>query len=438
METPGPPAIESPELQPAVVTLERWPEHQVYAQGLLEETLPEHQVHAQGLPEETWPEHQVHAQGFPEYSTEMRRHPTDAVAVGHAAARARLERVFEEHDQHTRAEYRQGHGREPVAGHNIPLQERIDERRFHAKHGLPAHDKATMDDVALIFRLLICKILEHGYISRITPVTRGARDAIHFHRQHSAVFITSAPGPWLSLPSDTKERHLRSWLFKKFTLDKENQNMLPLNRNGVASSDHKRYRPRNVISWHGFWLADAEFDFLVHEIWYAYRLKRLERVFAEHYQHTRAKYRQGHVSHDKDTMDDVALIFRLFLDKVDEHGYTSRISEHSHGVKNAVKFHGKHSPNFIKSAPGPWLSLPQYMKENHLRNWLFKKFTLDKWNQNMLPLNRDGVALPSDHKRYRDRNDICWQGFWLTDAELDRLVYEIGHGYLLYQAGHYA
>jgi len=187
---------------------------------------------------------------------------SDAVAAARTQRRAMfLATVREEQDAHIREQYRQGHGREPVAGCNIPLQERLDGKNYHEKHGKPIYEKGVMDDIALVFRLLLYKIKEQGYplyVERMPNPPRAIDAPVLFHRQHAVQFVTSAPVPWLGMSRREKRSHLRRWLFTKFTLDKERRVMLPRIAN--------RRKARNEICWTGFWMTDQELDQLVQEI----------------------------------------------------------------------------------------------------------------------------------------------------------------------------
>jgi len=207
------------------------------------------------------------ARAVVESLTEVVGHPTAAVAVGQAAAKALLDRVMAEQRAHAQAEYRQGRKRggedvTPVEGRNIPLQERLDRQIFDERHGAPAFEKAVLDDVAIFFRLFLHKISQHGYDIRMPKLPRGVQEPPRFHRKHAKKFAASAPGPWLSLSMPMKRQHLWNWLFKKFTRDKYRRCMWPRNPAMRLS--------RNEICWTGFYLTDEELYGLVQEICQGY------------------------------------------------------------------------------------------------------------------------------------------------------------------------
>ena len=64
--------------------------------------------------------------------------------------------------------------------------------------------------------------------------------------------------------------------------------------------------------------------------------------------------------------------------------------------------------------------MPLSQKQQHLKEFLFKKFTLDP---------RKKCMTPADLSHYIWRNEACWVGFWLYDAELDGLVQDIMSDY---------
>ena len=172
---------------------------------------------------------------------------------------AKVARVFEQHCKHIQKSYRQGHSeRQPVPGQNIPLEQRIDQHRFHRKHGPPVHGKDVLDDIGLVFRLVIDKIKEQHYAKRCSTLPRGIESPTLFHRQHALPFARSAPGPWLTLSLPQKAMHLKGWLFSKFTLDKDRKHMMP--------ETEQKLIARNQICWTGFWMTDGELDRFVKEI----------------------------------------------------------------------------------------------------------------------------------------------------------------------------
>ena len=77
------------------------------------------------------------------------------------------------------------------------------------------------------------------------------------------------------------------------------------------------------------------------------------------------------------------------------------------------KWHATCWRPFAKNIDWVTMSIPE--KYNHLRAFLFKKFTLSPQSLCMLP----GRGIK------RKRNDACWLDFWMTDPELDVLVHEV-------------
>ena len=67
-----------------------------------------------------------------------------------------------------------------------------------------------------------------------------------------------------------------------------------------------------------------------------------------------------------------------------------------------------------------WGSMSLVQKQDHFRNWLFQKFSLDPEHKCMTP------GFGSKRKL---RNEAGWENFCLSDAELDELVKSVFDDY---------
>jgi hypothetical protein len=67
-----------------------------------------------------------------------------------------------------------------------------------------------------------------------------------------------------------------------------------------------------------------------------------------------------------------------------------------------------------------WGSISLGAKKSHFRSWLLKKFSFDPKLECMMPG-------PGCKRLFR--NEAAWNGFWLSDRELDELVKSIFEDY---------
>ena len=63
-----------------------------------------------------------------------------------------------------------------------------------------------------------------------------------------------------------------------------------------------------------------------------------------------------------------------------------------------------------------WGSMTLIEKRSHFRKWLVQKFSLDPKRQCMDP---------GPGSKRLGQNEAKWEGFWLSDAELEQLVKSI-------------
>ena len=117
--------------------------------------------------------------------------------------------------------------------------------------------------------------------------------------------------------------------------------------------------------------------------------------------------------------DEVNVLFNLVLEKLlvlNKSGFIPRMAQIPKGAV-PQDFHRTNWRKFTKGMTiGQWSVMPHEQKYQHLHAWLFKKFTLDPQNKSMIP---------GSYEKWKPRNDACWEGFWMTDRELNGLVREV-------------
>ena len=146
------------------------------------------------------------------------------------------------------------HGRKVTDGASIPLGVRWKCQYF--EHHYPLCSRQQGDEIAVIFRLFLKKISEHGYVDRMPSRPKVCEDPISLHRLWWPKF--DEHHQWDGLTMDQKKMHFTQWRFRKFSIDPYGQHMIPWL--GVMP------KARNEANWCGFWLSDGELIFLVDSI----------------------------------------------------------------------------------------------------------------------------------------------------------------------------
>lgn len=151
----------------------------------------------------------------------------------------------------------------------MPSQQvnRIAHKKF-VKDRSPQHrDQKEGDDVKLVFTIFLEQIKQWNYIDRMPKPTICSKDPEKFHREYWHKFMKFVQDPWLEMTVSQKQEHFKRWLFRKFSLDKDRRNMLPV---GWPYDVTRVKRDGNEARWIGFWLSDMELDRLVVAIFDAY------------------------------------------------------------------------------------------------------------------------------------------------------------------------
>ena len=114
------------------------------------------------------------------------------------------------------------------------------------------------------------------------------------------------------------------------------------------------------------------------------------------------------------------VVFRLFLSKIKEKGYTKRMKVEPDVCRKPVELHKLWWTKFTKDVD--WGSMSLGAKKSHFRSWLLKKFSVDPKLESMDP----GPGC----KRWR-QNEAKWHGFWLSDREFEELLKSIFEDYAI-------
>ena len=118
--------------------------------------------------------------------------------------------------------------------------------------------------------------------------------------------------------------------------------------------------------------------------------------------------------------DEIGVLFTLVLERLmllNNSSSQPRMSTIPKGAADPQDFHRTCWKQFAKNIDD-WSIMSYDEKYQHVYTWLFKKFTMDPYNQ---------VMLPGSWEKRKPRNDACWTGFWMSDRELRDLVNEVLH-----------
>ena len=119
--------------------------------------------------------------------------------------------------------------------------------------------------------------------------------------------------------------------------------------------------------------------------------------------------------------DDLDLLFRALLGSLEGRGLISRMKEPPVVATNPSRFHAQFWAKFVDQCSEPWTEMSPQKKRERLRDWMYQKFSLD-------PKSR--CMLPGRGCKRKSRNEACWHGFELTDADLEHVLGETMETYL--------
>jgi hypothetical protein len=135
-------------------------------------------------------------------------------------------------------------------------------------------------------------------------------------------------------------------------------------------------------------------------------------------------YRYHKPSQTSPEGDDVALLFRIMLHLMNDALYLDRIMPCEKfpipkASQDSIHFHHVYWKKLVTPRHN-WLRMSIKAREDRFYCYLFQLFTVDPQRHSMLPA-REGTKV---------RNNACWQGFWLSGDELNRLVMDTFKAYV--------
>ena len=114
------------------------------------------------------------------------------------------------------------------------------------------------------------------------------------------------------------------------------------------------------------------------------------------------------------------LLFRLVLEHVDTKGFLRRCGTHiPKAARDPLKFHSNFSNEFFGSCRLSWEQMSPSQQHDHLKSFLFKKWTTDVKGEAMLPARSN---------QWR-RCEASWGDFSLSDSELADLCHDVMEAY---------
>ncbi len=88
---------------------------------------------------------------------------------------------------------------------------------------------------------------------------------------------------------------------------------------------------------------------------------------------------------------------------------------------NPSLFHTQFWRKFADGCSEPWTEMSPQKKRKRLRDCMYQKFSLDPQSRCMLP---------GPGSKRKKRNEACWSGFELTDADLEHVLRDTMETYL--------
>ena len=108
--------------------------------------------------------------------------------------------------------------------------------------------------------------------------------------------------------------------------------------------------------------------------------------------------------------DNIKMLFQFFLNEIRERGHLKQMV---HCPRVSHDIHRLHQLWWIQFTKGiSWCAMTYAEQRIHVRQWLFKQLSNDPLSQCMSP--QPGAK--------RKKNSARWEGFDITDAELDVIV----------------
>jgi hypothetical protein len=115
------------------------------------------------------------------------------------------------------------------------------------------------------------------------------------------------------------------------------------------------------------------------------------------------------------------MVFSLFLQSIKSRGYTGRITSIKKPNKlDPLEFHGYHWKDFAKRADPQWMNMNLKQKRAHMRDFVMRKFS---WDEKLLTM------WPGAGIKRKVRPDARWEGFHMTDEELESVLSDIFQTY---------
>ena len=149
------------------------------------------------------------------------------------------------------------------------------------QHHIPTQTTDEFNDLHVLFRVLSQALKKprqvdggKGWLQRMPIPPKTATDLAEFHSKHAKPFGKACDPPWLRMTVPQKCKRLHDFLFTKFSMDKQNQCMMP--------DYHKRKKRRNDAGWNGFWLRDTELTILVNETMEEYAVTKQKTMQTQH------------------------------------------------------------------------------------------------------------------------------------------------------------
>ena len=133
------------------------------------------------------------------------------------------------------------------------------ERRNALPHFSPPVNRMEGDDIKRLFQFFLDEVLRRGHLQRMHFRPRVSWNTERLHQLWWMPFTKGIS--WCTMKCAAKRKHIRQWLFMKFSNDRHRQ---------VMSPGPRGFRVRNQMKWDGFDISDGELDDIINSMFLLY------------------------------------------------------------------------------------------------------------------------------------------------------------------------
>ena len=126
----------------------------------------------------------------------------------------------------------------------------------------PSDNRMEGDDIKRLFQSFLYEVLRRGHLQRMHFRPRVSWNTDRLHQLWWIPFTKDIS--WCTMNCTAKRKHIRQWLFMKFSNDGHRQ---------VMSPGPRGFRVMNQMKWDGFDISDGELDDIINSMFLLYEAK---------------------------------------------------------------------------------------------------------------------------------------------------------------------